>query len=717
METKIYSLRNLGCANCAAKMEAKINALPQVKEATITFATRQLRVVAEDPDALLPQMQQICQSIESEVEIAQREEHHHHEHHEHHGHHDHCGCDHDHCGCDHDHHAHEHHDEEEADNPVTLLIGAGLFVLGLVFQGLSLKWLGIAAFVAGYLLLGLDVLMTAVKNLTRGHVFDENFLMSIATLGAFAIGEFPEAVGVMLFYRVGEFFEHKAVERSRSQIMEAVDLRPETVNLISGGEVRTISAGLAKAGDTILIRPGDRIPLDGVVLSGESRMDTAPITGEPVPVTVKPGSTVLSGCVNTSGQLTVKAEKPLSESMVTRILSCVESAAASKPKIDRFITRFSRVYTPIVVILAALVAVIPPLFGGDWSYWVYTALSFLVMSCPCALVLSVPLAFFSGIGVGSKRGILFKGGLSIEAMAGIKAVAMDKTGTVTKGDFTVQRVQGGDEILALCAGCEQNSTHPIAQSIVCAAREKGLTLPNPDSLEEISGHGIRAMVDGREVLCGNEKLMDRFGIQAGILPVRSGTCVQVAVDGIIVGAITIADTLKAGASAAVSQLKDMGIVTAMLTGDNEAGAQAVAGEVGIDQVHAKLLPQQKLEVLQTIRAEHGATMFVGDGINDAPVLSGADVGAAMGSGADAAIEAADVVFLTSQVEAIPDALSIARQTQRIAWQNVAFALAVKAAVMVLGLCGLASMWLAVFADSGVAMLCVLNSIRLLYRKK
>ena len=717
METKIYSLRNLGCANCAAKMEAKINALPRVKEATITFATRQLRVVAEDPDALLPQMQQICQSIESEVEIAQREEHHHHEHHEHHGHHDHCGCDHDHCGCDHDHHAHEHHDEEEADNPVTLLIGAGLFVLGLVFQGLSLKWLGIAAFVAGYLLLGLDVLMTAVKNLTRGHVFDENFLMSIATLGAFAIGEFPEAVGVMLFYRVGEFFEHKAVERSRSQIMEAVDLRPETVNLISGGEVRTISAGLAKAGDTILIRPGDRIPLDGVVLSGESRMDTAPITGEPVPVTVKPGSTVLSGCVNTSGQLTVKAEKPLSESMVTRILSCVESAAASKPKIDRFITRFSRVYTPIVVILAALVAVIPPLFGGDWSYWVYTALSFLVMSCPCALVLSVPLAFFSGIGVGSKRGILFKGGLSIEAMAGIKAVAMDKTGTVTKGDFTVQRVQGGDEILALCAGCEQNSTHPIAQSIVCAAREKGLTLPNPDSLEEISGHGIRAMVDGREVLCGNEKLMDRFGIQAGILPVRSGTCVQVAVDGIVVGAITIADTLKAGASAAVSQLKDMGIVIAMLTGDNEAGAQAVAGEVGIDQVHAKLLPQQKLEVLQTIRAEHGATMFVGDGINDAPVLSGADVGAAMGSGADAAIEAADVVFLTSQVEAIPDALSIARQTQRIAWQNVAFALAVKAAVMVLGLCGLASMWLAVFADSGVAMLCVLNSIRLLYRKK
>ena len=724
METKIYILQNLGCANCAAKMEAKINALPQVQAASITFATRQLRVTATDPEGLLEEMEQICRSIEPEVTIVHRQGHpescgcgHHHEDHGH------CGCghhheDHGHCGCEHEHHDHAHdHSHGDGENPGSLLLGGGLFLLGLVMEGFGLKWLAIAAFVAGYLLLGWQVLVTAAKNLIRGRVFDENFLMGIATLGAFAIGEFPEAVGVMLFYRVGAFFEHKAVERSRSQIMEAVDLRPETVRLISGEAVRSVPADQVQVGDVMLVRPGDRIPLDGLVLSGESRIDTAPITGEPVPVAVKAGSHVLSGCVNTTGQLTVQVEKPLSESMVTRILNSVESAAASKPRIDRFITRFSRVYTPVVVATAAAVAVIPPLFGGDWSYWVYTALSFLVMSCPCALVLSVPLAFFSGIGTGSKRGILFKGGLSIEAMAGIRAVAMDKTGTLTKGDFSVQRVQGGDEILALCAGCERHSTHPIAQSIVAAAMEKGLSMPAPDSLEEIPGHGIRATVAGRQVLCGNEKLMEKYGVEAGILPMQPGTCVRVAVDGMMVGAIQISDTLKPGAREAVSRLKNMGITAAMLTGDNDQGAKAVAQAVGIDLVYSRLLPQEKLEKLRFIRENHGTTMFVGDGINDAPVLSGADVGAAMGSGADAAIEAADVVFLTSQAEAIPEALDIARQTRRIAWQNVVFALAVKGAVMVLGLCGLASMWLAVFADSGVAMLCVLNSIRLLYKKK
>ena len=629
-----------------------------------------------------------------------------HEHHHDQEHHDACGCGCS-CGCGHDHHQHE--DKKEL--PL-LLLGAGLFAAG-ILADLLLKnqWFSLPVFVAAYLVLGWEVLLTAGKNIVKGRVFDENFLMSIATLGAFAIGEFPEAVGVMLFYRLGEYFEHKAVERSRSQIMAAVDLRPETVTLDSG---EVISAEEAKPGDLLLVRPGDRIPLDGTVIEGSSRIDTAPITGEPVPVSVGSGSALLSGCVNLSGQLLMKMEKPLGESMVTRILDSVENAAASKPKIDRFLTRFARIYTPIVVLAAVAVAVIPSLFTGNWSYWVYTALSFLVMSCPCALVLSVPLAFFSGIGAGSKKGILFKGGLSIEALAGVRAVALDKTGTVTKGDFRVQSVVGGEEMLRLCAACESGSTHPVAVSICAYAGEQGLPVSKPETLEEIPGHGIRGVVEGKTVLCGNEKLMARFGIS---VPEVAGSPVFVAVDGHLAGQIEVSDTLKPDAAGAVKKLKKMGLHTAMLTGDRQETAEVVAKTVGIDAVHARLLPDEKLAVLQTIRAERGAVMFVGDGINDAPVLAGADVGAAMGSGADAAIEAADVVFLTSRASAVPVALDIARRTKGIAWQNVVFALAVKLLVMVLGLLGYASMWAAVFADSGVAMLCVLNAIRLLYRRK
>ena len=684
MISKTYSIENLGCANCAAKMEAKMNALPGV-QATITFATRQLRVTAENPDGLIPQLQQIVGSIEPDARVVIPKP-----------------------------AVKAVHDREESMTP--LLLGAGLFVLGLVLDGIGIQVFGIGVslvcYIGAYLVLGREVLLTAGKNLIKGHVFDENFLMSIATLGAFTIGEFPEAVGVMLFYRVGEYFEHKAVARSRSQIMEAVDLRPEEVTLAFGG---TIPAEEAEPGDFLLVRPGDRIPLDSTVVAGQSLIDTAPITGEPVPVSVRPGDSVISGCVNTTGQLTVRVEKPLSESMVTRILNAVENAAAGKPKIDRFITRFARVYTPVVVAAAALTAIVPSLITGDWGYWVYTALSFLVMSCPCALVLSVPLAFFSGIGAGSRRGILFKGGLSIEALAGVKAVAMDKTGTVTKGDFRVQRWEGPEELLRLCACCERNSTHPIAGSITAAAAERGLVLQTPESLEEIPGHGIRAVLKGKTILCGNEKLLARFEVS---VPETStaGSIVHVARDGEYLGFIAVADTLKSGAKEAITRLQAMGVQTAMLTGDSEENAKSVAREAGIGQVFARLLPQDKLERLREIRTSAGPTMFVGDGINDAPVLAGADVGAAMGSGADAAIEAADVVFLTSDVAAIPDSLRIARQTRRIAWQNVVFALAVKAVVMLLGLLGYASMWMAVFADSGVAMLCVLNSIRVLYGK-
>ena len=738
MPRKIYIIENLDCANCAAKIEAKFNALPEVEEATITFATRQLRLIAQDPDALLPKLTEIARTVEAEVEIRPRDKgHHHHEHHEcgcghHHDEHHECGCGHHHyehheCGCGHDHHGHHecncghhhheeahahHHDHGEAESPMPLLLGGGLFLAGLLLEGFGMEWLGKALFLGAYLLLGLRVLKTAWSNLTRGHVFDENFLMSVATLGAFCINEFPEAVGVMLFYRVGEYFEHRAVERSRNQIMEAVDLRPETVILENG---QTIPAERAQVGDLLLVRPGDRIPLDGTVVSGESRIDTAPITGEPVPVSVKPGDSIFSGCVNTAAPLILRVEKPLAESMVTRILDSVENAAAGKPKIDRFITRFARIYTPAVVAFAAATAVIPSLVTGDWNYWVYTALSFLVMSCPCALVLSVPLAFFSGIGVGSKQGILFKNGVSIEALADIRAVALDKTGTVTKGHFAVQEVVG-QGVLERCAACEQFSTHPIAASIMDYVNQKEIVLAQPEVLEELSGRGIRAVVDGKQILCGNRKLMEEHGIAVGDIA-ETGTVVLVAEEGRLLGHIRIADTLKPGVREVVTRLEAMGITAAMVTGDGDGAARAVAEEAGIRQVYAHLLPQEKVAALQTIRRSHGATMFVGDGINDAPVLAGADVGAAMGSGADAAIEAADVVFMTSDLKAVADSVAIARETKQIAWQNVIFALAVKFAVMALGLLGFANMWMAVFADSGVAMLCVLNAIRVLYRKR
>jgi len=720
MIRKTYTIENLDCANCAAKIEAKFNTHPGVQEAVIVFATRQLHLTAEDPDALIPELERLARSVEAETAILpEKEVHNHHEgcccHDHHHGHGQECACGerHEH----HLHHEHEHHHDHhhEGGELREILIGGGLFAIGLLLNAFGFKWGFVGGCVAAYLVLGWKIIFTAGKNLIRGHVFDENFLMSIATIGAFAIGEYPEAVGVMLFFRIGEYFEHRAVERSRKSIMDAVDLRPEVVMLASG---ETIPAADAKVGDVLLVRPGDRIPLDGTVLSGESRIDTAPITGEPVPVAVRKDSTVISGCVNLSGQLTVRVDKELSESMVTRILNSVENAAAGKPKINRFITRFARVYTPVVVALAAVTAVIPSLIDGNWNYWVYTALSFLVMSCPCALVLSVPLAFFSGIGTGSREGILFKEGLSIEALAKVKAVVMDKTGTVTKGTFTVQEVEGSDEALRLCAAVEQSSTHPIAASIVAEARHRGLSVASGELLEEIPGCGIRGMAAGKTVLCGNEQLMSRFGI-----PIQNrnaeeaGTRVWVAIAGALAGSILISDTIKPDAVSAMKELKAKGVTVAILTGDSENSAKAVANTLGIEKVFAKLLPQEKLEKLGKLRQDHGAVMFVGDGINDAPVLAGADVGAAMGSGADAAIEAADVVFMTSQTAAIPRSLEIAGQTRQIALQNVVFALAVKGLVMILGLLGWASMWAAVFADSGVAMLCVLNSIRLLYQKK
>ncbi len=743
MITKKYRMENLGCANCAAKMESKINALAQVQEATLAFATKQLRVTAEDPDSLLEEMQAIAASIEAEVIIRpwnQKNKEHVHEHAA-----CHCGHDHDHteCGCghhhehEHHHHNHEHHHEhghehshDHGDMDAKWVIaGAAIFAVSLLLEwctgieaGSSLEFASIGTallMMAAYIILGKEIIWAAVKGIGHGQIFDENFLMSIATLGAIGIGEYAEAVGVMLFFRVGEYFEHRAVEKSRSAIMEAVDMRPEMVQRVQGETIELIPAEEAQKGDIVIVRPGDRIPLDGTIVEGETQIDTSPVTGEPVPMSAKAGDAVLSGCINNTGLIRLRVEKVLEESMVTRILESVENAAASKPQMERFITRFAKIYTPIVVAIALLTAVIPSLITGEWGYWVYTALTFLVISCPCAMVLSVPLAFFSGIGSGSRKGILFKGGTALEALTKIKAVVMDKTGTITQGNFVVQSIRSfgqlnEKQVLEAAAVCEGASTHPIARSILKEAEQQLEVLPaEPEKIEEVAGQGIKAQYDGKELLCGNDKLMQAYGIGLPDAQGDYGTHVYVAVDGELAGEILIADTIKEEASSAVHKLHERHKLTAMLTGDAKQSAQAVADTVGVQQVRSELLPQDKLTALREIREQSGAVMFVGDGINDAPVLAGADVGAAMGSGSDAAIEAADVVFMTSSVEAIPQALDIAESAMRVAKQNVIFALLVKIAVMALGLAGIANMWLAVFADSGVALLCVLNSIRIL----
>ena len=742
MKSVKYRMVDLDCPNCAAKIEAKINAMPAVKEAALAYATKQLVVTAEDPDALLEEMIKIARTVESEVSIEPWKGTANHSHEEHEHHHDHDdGCCHDHCECGHDHdhhehsheHGHDHHDHEhnhehgEEFSLKWLLFGIGLFAAGILLplitkvpagEDLSvLSLLGLAFFVAAYLVLGGEVLLAAGKGILHGEVFDENFLMSLATLGAFAIGEFAEAVGVMLFFRVGEYFEHKAVERSRSAIMDAVDMRPEEVVLLDGETEKQIPAQQAKIGDILLVRPGDRIPLDGTIVNGESQLDTSPVTGESVPVKVKNGSQVYSGCINKTGLLQLRVDKVLAESMVSRILESVENAAAGKPQMERFITRFARIYTPIVVAIAILTAVVPSLITGQWMDWTYTALTFLVISCPCALVLSVPLAFFAGIGAGSRRGILFKGGNALEALKNVRAVVMDKTGTLTKGEFAVQEIlpESGftaEQVLAAAAACESHSSHPIGVSIMEAAKQQLKELPaQPDNVTELSGKGIRALADGKDLLCGNDSLMQEMGVT---VPVKTeGTQVYVAIDGTLAGRIRVADAPKEEAAEAVAELNRYGLVTAMLTGDTEENARRTAAELGVQQVKAQLLPEDKLSALQALRKECGSVMFVGDGINDAPVLAGADVGAAMGTGADAAIEAADVVFMTSKVTAICEAMNLAKRAMRIAVQNVVFALVIKIAVMVLGLIGLGSMWLAVFADSGVALLCVLNSVRIL----
>ncbi|MDE7052427.1 MAG: heavy metal translocating P-type ATPase [Lachnospiraceae bacterium] len=742
-----------------------MNSLPEVNNVVLTFATGQLLVDADDLDKALEVLRELAEKEEpgtiiedlkrpgsignNTADVAHIHKHtdghnhtHHHHHHGHEHHHHHHDGEHQHnhgectCGCcESEEHVQNHNKKTSLlsafldEKKELASIGAGIvfFAAGIAaehFTNSAIMY--ISLFIISYIILGGEVLATAVKNLFRGKVFDENFLMGIATIGAFVIGEYPEAAGVMLFYRIGELFEDVAVGRSRKQIMDAVDMRPETVRLMVGGKPVNSNPANVKPGDIIEVRPGDRIPLDGVVTEGESRIDTSAVTGEPVPVSISEGSHVLSGCVNVSGVIYLKVEKILEESMVSRILEAVENAAASKPHIDRFITKFASIYTPIVVLAAVLTAVVPSLVTGNWSYWVYTALTFLVISCPCALVLSVPLAFFAGIGAGSKKGILFKGGVSLETLAGIKAVVMDKTGTVTKGNFSVaaivpEKTNGlTEEKLLGYAGCaEKLSTHPIATSIMKEAESRGIYIPETSSIKEITGKGMEVLLqDGIMVLCGSRQLLETNGIK---IPAEEssiyGTEVFISFDGKYAGHIIINDTIKEDSKHAVSEMKKYGLWTAMLTGDAEENAKNVSLVTGIDEVFARQMPQDKLDNLTKIRSKHGAVMFIGDGINDAPVLAGADVGAAMGSGADAAIEAADVVFMNSNLGSVPESIKIAKMTKTVAMQNVIGALVIKAIVMVLGFAGIASMWIAVFADSGVAMLCVLNATRILFSKK
>lgn len=576
-------------------------------------------------------------------------------------------------------------------------------------------------FLIPYAVIGWDVLWKAIRNIAHGQVFDENFLMAIATVGAFALGEYPEGVAVMLFYQVGELFQSYAVGRSRQSIAALMDIRPDYANIEQDGKLVQVDPEDVAVGDTIVIKAGEKIPLDGVVLEGSSAVDTAALTGESLPRDVDPGDDVVSGCINQSGLLKVRVTKVFGESTVAKILDLVENSSSKKARAENFITRFARYYTPVVVIGAVLLAVLPPLlFGGDWSDWLQRALIFLVISCPCALVISVPLSFFGGIGGASKQGILVKGSNYLEALAKTETVVFDKTGTLTKGTFQVtavhpDRISKG-ELLELAAMAESYSEHPISRSLR-EAYQKPVDASRVTDVEEISGHGVRAKVDGHDVYAGNGKWMDRIGASWRNCH-RTGTVVHVAVDGEYAGHIVISDAVKPDAAAAIEALKREGVKkTVMLTGDVKAVGEAVAREIGIDEVHAELLPGDKVDQVERLlknTSGKGKLAFVGDGINDAPVLSRADIGIAMGGlGSDAAIEAADIVLMDDKPSKLAVAVRISRKTLRIVRQNIVFALGIKLLFLALGAFGMANMWEAVFADVGVSVLAILNASRAL----
>ncbi len=691
---KTLYLRGLDCADCAQMIATAVGRIDGVQKTKVDFVTQKLTIEVFDQDnltAIVSQVEQLIKNLEPDVVISYDGK---------------------------TAEVGESDDGKDRTKQIRLAVGAAFFVMGMVMRfSLPLEF---AVFLVSYLLVGGEVVWRALKNLTRGRVFDENFLMSVATIGAFAIGEFAEGVAVMLFYRIGEFFEDLAVNRSRRSIAALMDIRPDYANLKVGDQVRKVAPQEVVIGELIIVRPGEKVPLDGVVIDGRSSVDTSALTGESMPRDLETGAEILSGSLNHNGLLTVKVTKEFGESTVSKILDLVQNASSQKSPTENFITRFARYYTPVVVFAALVLAIVPPVvIGASFTDWLSRALTFLVVSCPCALVISIPLSFFGGIGGASKKGILVKGSNYLQALNHVETVVFDKTGTLTKGNFKVSEITAADgwsqdDLLFYAAHAEIYANHPIAASIR-EAYGRELNAGRIADYEEISGHGVRVSIDGSSVLAGNKKLMITENIdwqQAA----AAGTVVYLAIDGKFAGSIVIADEIKSDSAQAIRGLKDAGVRrTVMLTGDSKATGEKVAGEIGIDDVYTELLPQQKVEQLEALLknvAGGGKLVFVGDGINDAPVLARADVGVAMGGvGSDAAIEAADVVLMTDEPSKLVTAIIIAKKTRLIVWQNIIFALGVKIIILVLAAFGIANMWQAVFGDVGVTIIAVLNAIR------
>lgn len=650
---------------------------------------------------------------------------HHHEHH-----HDGCSCGHHHgsehgdgCNCGHDHN-HEQDPAEAKKELLTLAAGAALLVAGVLLKVFlpGTPWAAAAVLLAAFAVVAAEIVLQAVNNIRHGEIFGESFLMAIAGIGAVCIGEIPEGVMVFLLYRLGEFLQTKAVSSSRKSISALLDVRPDHANLLENGVNKEVDAEDVRIGQTILVRPGEKVPLDGVVLSGESQLDTAALTGESVPRDIAPGQQVMAGCINLSGALEIKVEKSFGESTASKILEMVEHASEKKAASEKFITRFARVYTPIVCLAAVIVAVLPPLAGlMTWSRSVYSALCFLVISCPCALVISVPLSFFAGIGRASREGVLVKGGNHLETMAAAQIVAFDKTGTLTEGRFSVSECRMADgisqeKLLELAAQAECRSTHPIAQSVL-AAYGKQVDEAALEDYQEVSGHGVSVTVKGRRILAGKREYLLEEGVALPEPPAAAATAVYIAADGVYQGVVLLRDAPKKDAKAAISALRSLGIQkTAMLSGDSRQVVEEIAKEIGLDQATGELLPQDKLKELGSLRGQltgKGKLLYAGDGINDTPVLASADIGIAMGGlGADAAIETADVIIMGDEPSKIASGIHIARRTNRIAAENIVFAIAIKVLVMILSVTGHVELWAGVFADVGVCMLCVLNTLRI-----
>jgi Cd2+/Zn2+-exporting ATPase len=702
---KAFLLKGLDCPNCSAKIEKDVGAIGGVVSSSVNLMSQTLTISLDEAFAgdILEQVSVIVHAHEPEVEVSLKVE------------------------AAHNADSDSNDDETGKATIIKLIVGAGIYTTGVALShlfGLN-HYAELAILMGAYVILGGEVVLKAAKNITKGRIFDENFLMSVSTIGAFVIGEWPEAVAVMLFYQIGEFFQNYAVRRSRKSIADLMDIRPDSATVKRDGDLLTVSPDTIAAGEIIVVKPGEKIPFDGIVTDGESMLDTKALTGESVPRGVKKGDTALSGCINLNGLLTIEVTKTFGESTVAKIIDLVENAAARKAPTENFITTFSRYYTPVVVGLAALLAIIPPLaLGGGWTDWIHRGFVFLVISCPCALVISIPLGFFGGIGGASRKGVLVKGSNYLEALNTLDIVVFDKTGTLTMGVFKVAEISSANgyaesEVLEMAAQAEAFSNHPIAVSIQDAYGK-----PIDGSLSrdyaEIAGHGISVNVDGKAVLAGSGKLMASNGIEYARND-RIGTKVYIAADGKFAGCILIADEIKQDSKAAIAGLKRLGIrKTVMLTGDNRQIGETVAAELGIDEVYSELLPGDKVEKLEMLDGQKSPKRklaFVGDGINDAPVLARADVGIAMGGfGSDAAIEAADVVLMTDEPSKLLDAVLVAKFTKRIVLQNIAFALGVKGVFLVLGALGVAGMWEAVFGDMGVAMIAILNAMRVMKKK-